>query len=692
MTQKRLFSRREFFRLTTLAGAGVAVVACAPTTPAAPVATTAPNNPPAPADTAVPSMPTDTVAPSMPTPTPTAPPTAVPPPAYKEAPMLADMVKAGTIPSVDKRLPVNPMVYTPIEQTGVHGGVIRRAYKGVSDRWGPTKMIDKGLVWYDKELNMRPRLAESWSTNADGSEWTFKLRQGTKWSDGTEFTTKDITWWMDNINLNTTLTPSIGTTWSTGNPKVPMTVEALDDYSVVFKFASPKPLFILLIGRAMPAAPGDYLTQYHADLTSDKAALDAKVKEAGFDSWDQYFANDRNQWYANPELPTLTGWTATEPIGKDLFVMTRNPYFFGVDTEGNQLPYFDKVHHRLFTDPNVFNLWITNGEIDFQGRHVDAAQFTLYKTNEAKGDYKVFKGLSANHLAIQPNQACKNDKLREFLQTTDVRVAMSLSIDRNQINELVYNGLAVPRQYSPLSVSPQYYPKLSNAYIDQDIDKANALLDGAGYDKKDADGFRMYKDGSETISFTMEGTDNIGTPAEDAYQQIVKMFGAVGIKCAYKYDERALYEQRYAANEVDVAVWGGDRTVLPLAPEAPIFRGVMMDRPWAGAYGLWKNNPTDPNGVEPPKDYYIWKIWDLWDKIALEPDPNKQNDLFKQILDIWAQELPMIGIVGEIPAFAIVKNGIKNFIEGFPMDDTTGDEEVYNAETYTWADPSTHMG
>lgn len=688
MEKKRYISRREFFRLTTLAGAGVVMAACAPAAPTsvAPAATEALEA----TDTPVPAKATD--VPAAPTATPTEPPTPVPPPAYKEAPMLADMVKAGKIPAIDKRLPGNPMVFTTIEQTGKHGGVIRRAYKGVSDRWGPTKMIDKGFVWFDKSLNMRPRLAEAWTTNKDGSEWTFNLRKGTKWSDGTEFTTKDVKWWFDNIVMNKTLTPSIGTTWSTANPTTPMTLDIKDDYTVTFKFAKPKPLFVLLIGRAMPAAPGFYLEQWHGELTKDKAGLDAKVKAAGFDSWDKYFANDRNYWYANPELPTLQGWNAKEPLGKDLFVMVRNPYFWGVDSEGNQLPYFDQVNHRLFTDPNVYNLWITNGEIDFQARHVDTAQYTLYKTNEEKGKFKVYKGISAGHMGFNLNQGCKNDKLREFFQTRNVRIALSLSIDRDQINELVYNGLATPRQYSPISISPQYYEKLSTAYIKQDIDQANKLLDEAGYDKKDADGFRMYKDGSGTISFTMEGIDNIGTPAEDAYNQVVKMFAKVGVKAAYKYDERSLYEQRYNANEIEVSTWGGDRTVLPLAPEAPIFRGVMMDRPWAGAYGLWKNNPKDPNGVEPPKDFYIWKIWDLWDQISVEPDPAKQNDLFKQVLDIWATELPVIGVLGEIPAFAIVKNGIKNFVDGFPMDDTTGDEEVYNAETYTWDDPTAHQG
>ena len=300
-------------------------------------------------------------------------------------------------------------------------------------------------------------------------------------------------------------------------------------------------------------------------------------------------------------------------------------------------------------------------------------------------------GYSAGHVAVQLNLATKEPRLNAFYNNRDVRIGLSLAIDRERVNELIYNGLATPRQYSPISVSPQYYPKAAEAYIDYDVDAANQHLDDAGYANKDADGFRTYPDG-ETISFTIEGTDQPGSPGEDAVQQIVTMWSAVGVKCAYKYFERSLYTEHYSANEIEGAFWGGDRTVLPLAPEAIIFRGTQPDRPWAAGYGLWFNDPTSEAGVEPPEGHFIWKIWDIWEKITVEPDPDKQNALFFQILDIWAEELPMIGVLGELPSFCIMKNGINNFVEGFPNDDTTGDENVYNTETYFWDQPDMHTG
>jgi peptide/nickel transport system substrate-binding protein len=337
-------------------------------------------------------------------------------------------------------------------------------------------------------------------------------------------------------------------------------------------------------------------------------------------------------------------------------------------------------------------MWIVNGEIDFQNRHVGISNYTLFKENEASGDYKVFLGTSAGHVAFQLNLATKNDKLREFFNNRDARIAMSLAMNRDEVNELIYNGLLMPRQYSPLKLSPNYYEKLSNAYIEYNPEKANEMLDAAGYDKKDADGFRTYPDG-ETISFIMEGTDQPGSPGDDQAQLITKYLNEVGIKATYKYFERSLYTEHFEANEIEAAWWGGDRTVVPLAPGAPIFRGTMIDRPWAAGYGIWLNtNGTGAAAVEPPADHFIRKIWEIWDMIAVEPVPEQQNKLLEQIMDIWAEEIPMIGLLGESPSPIIVKNGFRNYLPGMPIDDTTGDEHLLNTESYFWEEPEKHMG
>ncbi len=659
-------SRREFMRVSGVAAAGAVAVACGAGGEPAPMEE-------APADTAAESS---EAAP------------ATPASQYSEAPMLAEMVAAGDLPPVDERLPVNPMVMPVAETNGNYGGTFRRGFKGVSDRWGPTKMQDRGLSWYDQNLNMQPRMAESWEINDDASEWTFHLREGMSWSDGTPFTTEAIRWWWEEDETNTTISPSIGGTWVSGPERTPMDLEIVDDTTVTFKFPLPNPLYVYRLGRQTRNLylPGHYLKQFHMELTDDQDKLQAQVDEAGFNSWEEYYT-DRRWWYLNPDLPSIGPWISKNELSNELFLMERNPYFFGIDSDGNQLPYVDKVTHRLFETNDVFDLRIINGEIDFQARHVNIGNFTLYKESEESGDYKVFLGSASGHSAIQLNQATKNERLNEFFNIRDVRIALSVAVDRVAINELVWDGLMTPRQYSPLESSAQAYPKQANAWIQYDPDLANQLLDDAGYAEKDSDGFRLFNDGSgDTLSFIIEGTAQPGTTSEDTVQEVIKYYAAVGVKAAYKGFERSLYEEHHGANEIEAAWWGGDRTVVPLV-NPTIWTCEQPDRPWAAGWAHWRNSGgTSPAGVEPPAGHWVWTIWEIWDAIKIEPDPDKQTAMFHQILDIWAEELPMIGYLGERPAPIIVKNGVRNYLSGFPLDDTTGDEHLLHTETYFWED------
>jgi peptide/nickel transport system substrate-binding protein len=270
---------------------------------------------------------------------------------------------------------------------------------------------------------------------------------------------------------------------------------------------------------------------------------------------------------------------------------------------------------------------------------------------------------------------------------------MSLAVNRDNMNQLVFNGLTKPRQYSPMSASPQYYEKLSNAYLKYDPDTANKLLDDAGYTKKDANGIRLYRDGSGPISFTVESVTATGTTDSDACNLMSKDLEKIGIKASYKFVERSLYTQHYNANDIEAGWFGGDRTFLPIVPEAIIFRGVQPDRPWCPGWYYYYIEPTNVNAIKPPDGHWIYDIWKIWDtEVAVEPDPAKQTVAFKKILDIWATELPMIGFLGELPAPTIVKNGFKGYPAGLPNDDTGGDEHFAQSEVYYWDDPSKHSG
>lgn len=618
--------------------------------------------------------------------------------------MLAELVKAGQLPPVEERLPKIPMVMEGYEGIGNYGGTWRRAFQGVSDINGPTKVVDRAWAWFDKDLNLIPRQLESWSVSPDGTEWTIKMREGLKWSDGkAEYTTDDILFWYEHELQNTKVMSSPSSPW-TDPDKTLVKFEAVDKYTGTFTYTKPKPLFLYNMTRggngnvptapALPVTPSHYLKEFHEDTTSDKAKLEADVAARGFADWQTYYLQYARSWTANPDKPSIGAWIAKNTHADELFIMERNPYFWAVDAEGNQLPYIDQVTHRRYDSsaPDVLTLRVTNGEVDLQYRQLSIANLPVYKASEAQGDYRVLLGALASHVCFNCNLTTKNEPLAEFFNQRDARIAMSLAINRDNINQLVYNGLLTPRQYSPTKASPQYYEKLTNAYIEYDPDTANKMLDDAGYTAKDADGFRLYRDGSGPISFTIEGTNASG-PDVDASGLVSTDLAAVGIKATYQFVERALYTEHYTANEIEAGWFGADRALLPLVPEAIIFRGVQPDRPWCPGWGFWKTTPNEPTAVEPPEGHWIREIWRIWDEeVVVEPDPDKQTAAFHKILDVWATELPFVTLLGELPAVTVVKNGFKGFVAGLPNDDTVGDEHFAQGETYYWDDPSQHTG
>ena len=702
---KRAFSRREFLRLSAVVTAGAVVASCAPAPTATPVPPAATPVPPTKAPAASSSSAASSVASSASSSAaPTAvPPTAVPAAKYTEAPMLADLVKAGKLPALDQRLPKNPAVLVGREGIGKYGGTWRRAFQGVSDINGPTKVLDRGWAWFDKDLNLVPRQLESWTVSPDAKVWTVKLRQGMKWSDGkAEYTTDDINYWYKYEIQNKKVWPGVVTQWTNADKSF-VKLDTPDKYTATFTYTRSFPLLMLNMTRygngnvptsfPTPNVPSHYLKEFHEDLSSNKDALAADVKKRGFNDWQTYYMQFARSWTANPERPTLGAWIAKNDHTSELFTMERNPYFWAVDSQGQQLPYIDKVTHRVYqaSAPDVLTLRVTSGEIDMQFRQLTVANIPVYKASEAKGDYKVLLGVNASHVCWCPNLTTKNKPLAEFFNQRDARIAMSLAVNRDNINQLVYNGLLTPRQYSPMKASPQFYEKLSNAYVKYDPDTANKMLDALGYTKKDANGIRLYKDGSGPISFTIEGPQAVNTQDGDAANLMSKDLLKIGIQATYKFVERSLYTTHYDANDIEGAWFGGDRTLLPIVPEAPIFRGVQSDRPWCRAWTFFYQEPTNVNAVKPPDGHWIYTIWKIWDEeVSPQPDPVKATAAFKKILDIWATELPMIGLLGEAPTPTVVKNGFKGFVAGLPNDDTVGDEHLAQGETWYWDDPSKH--
>lgn len=616
---------------------------------------------------------------------------------YKDAPMLAALVSSGKLPPIAQRLPSNPRVLTPLEEVGQYGGTWRGAYRGLSDRVGPTKQLEENFIrWIAPDpttIKVVANVPEKWETNGDASEYTFYLRKGMKWSDGSDVTTADVKFCVEDIMFYKDIKPippyflrqRVGTEYKNA------TVTIIDTYSFKVKYAAPFPLLPIQMakqgggavsqpGFIMPAA---YLKKFHPKYASAdelaKAAAAKKVQTPA-DLWGK--AGDLEGpvpfWFANPDLPVIFAWKMVTPPPTEPFTEERNPYFWQVDTAGNQLPYIDKIEYSLFDNNDVLNLRIASGQIDMQLRYVTVGSYTFYKENEAKGKYRTLKWTAASTDAFYFNITNPDPVLAKLYDVPEFRQAVSIAINRDELNELVWNGLGEARQASPVKGSPEYDAELEQMWTKYDPKAANDLLDKIGL-KKGSDGFRLRPDG-KLLELNVEQTEVAGSPNDDQNQRVKKYWEAVGLKTNMKFVERSLYEQRWRNSDVEVGAWSCDRASVVKADPGR-WLATIGDGPWAPAYGFWYNQ--DPyKQIEPPQDHPIREMWKLWDQCQVEPDEAKRNALFQQILGIHKKAPYMIGVNGAKVQPAIVANNFRNFPDGYIADDTLRDIGLTNPAQY----------
>ena len=315
---------------------------------------------------------------------------------YGESPALAELVKAGKLPPVAQRLPTEPEVVTPLEGVGKYGGRIRFGLRGSSDYNNTLRMVGpQGLVrWNPDYTVIIPNVAKSWDVNDNATVFTFHLRPGMKWSDGTPFTADDIMFNMQDMVLAGTLAPTAPRYMAGGQP---VKVEKVDDVTVRFTFAAPYGDFLAELASPLGQHPVFYQKKYCSQfLPKYNPEAEAKAKAAGSSDWKTYFTAQcgdievASRW-GNPQRPVLDPWLVKEPYvgGAVRVVMERNPYFWQVDNEGHQLPYLDELFSPIAQDVESLILEAVGGKIDFQIRHLDqAANRPVLAQNREKGGYE----------------------------------------------------------------------------------------------------------------------------------------------------------------------------------------------------------------------------------------------------------------------------------------------------------------
>ena len=571
---------------------------------------------------------------------------------YKESPTLAEQVRAGRLPEVAKRLPDQPLVVPVVERIGDYGGTWRRAFLGPADANNYVRVVYDSLFRFSPDgASIEPKIAAGAEPSADFKVWTLRLRKGSRWSDGAPFTADDILFWYKDVLLNKDLTPSLPG-WIRNADGTPALVEKVDDATIRFTYAAPATLFLTAVANQDGAdrsyamfLPGHYLKKFHPAHAA-KEDIDRAIQAAGFKTWTELFAN-RNAPPENPERPTMAAWAPASRASDQIFTLRRNPYYVGVDPQGNQLPYIDEVRFTYFADVQALNLAAIAGNFDMQERHIQMTNFPVLKEQERTGRYRVitwstFGGADA---VIAFNQTYKADaEVAKLLANRDFRIALSHAINRDQIKESVFLGLGEARQGVPAPWHPYYPgPEYAQKFTEYKPDVANRMLDAIGLTRRDSNGIRLMPNGRPaTIEISV-------VPAFGAWPDVAllvsKDWEKVGIKTIVQIRERALHFKMNENNELMTELWNQDTSAFPFTGNAkvdprnaPILTIGPLMRTWVNSGGR--------DGVEPSPEFK--RIIALVDT-ARTVGPAGQIEAAKEIYRIWADNLYEIGTVGLTP-------------------------------------------
>jgi peptide/nickel transport system substrate-binding protein len=606
------------------------------------------------------------------------------PKTFKEAPMLAEKVKAGKLPAVAKRLPETSQLFVvkPLKETGKYGGNWRRAFTGPADHENGNRInsADKILTFDYTGAKIIPCLARDWKVSNDGKTTTIFLRKGAKWSDGKPLTANDFMFWYEDIYLNKNIVPTPFFEFQIDGKDGIM--KKIDDYTIAFEFPEPYAFFVHQlagstgIGAGFATrggfqnfggayAPAHYLKQFLPKYSSEEA-VNKKAKDLGFDNWVSLLKN-RYSWALNNELPVMTPWKTVSPINTPTWSMERNPYFWAVDNKGNQLPYIDRITLTLAENTEVANLRAIAGEYDIQERHMHLSKLPVFLENAKKGNYTVHldPGFNGSDVAIHIGNAYEADpEISKLLKNKDFRHALALGIDRDQLNEAFWLGAGTAGSVAP-SPDTVYSPgpEWNKKWAVLDLKQANELLDKLNLTKKDSEGYRLRTDGKGRLRLEMITVGGQFVPYTQVGEMVKQQWKKIGIDVDVKELERNLAFTRDSSNENQMITWANDgsemlflfpRHAMPV--DAAESHMGMAYAKWYASRGAAGKKPEDPE---------MLRAFDLF-RAAYGM---KEEDRIKNGKELWkiiVEQTWSIGTVGQSPAFMgvrIVKNNMGNVPE-----------------------------
>ncbi len=574
--------------------------------------------------------------------------------AMKEAPMLAERVKRGELDALENRLPAKPLVAPMVDSLGYYGGTWRM-YE-INPDFVIMRLLNNYYPltrWTPAADGIMPGVAEAWEYSEDGRVVTFHLRAGLRWSNGDPFTSGDIMfWWKLCHDERIGMRPP---EWAYADGKL-MTVEAPDDHTIVFTY--PTAFYFLPLALAQgfwtPESvllPSKYLKNFHPDFNG-------KYKD--FTEF-----NRKNNVAFNPDRPTLGPWRLIYISDTtDRAVYERNPYYYVVDTEGRQLPYIDRIETIRVQSPESGVLYTISGKLDAQFRGINFNDYSLLKRFAKRGHYSIrtWEEGTAAWLGVFPNMQQIDLERRKLFASKDFRRGLAVAINRERINQVVWNGLSRPQAAAITDESWHFHSPRGQQVLKRwitewsqfDTNAASQYLDAAGLKERDAEGFRMYEGKPFEVMLEYEG---VPYAAEEA-ALIEEDWEKVGVRTMAKRATGIDLWARIIKGKYDFYMQHNSEMDLFTFPGYvfPTFANT-----WHPLTGRWYS--TGGKEGEPPSGF-MKKLLDIYEQCKREPDIEKRHNLVLDAIEIVMEEGPlMFGTTGRQKTLVVTKNYMRNVPE-----------------------------
>ena len=591
---------------------------------------------------------------------------------YSEPEWVTALVEAGELPPVEERLPENPQIILESGMSdglGVYGGVWRdyagvategwnlcarqtQGWFGINYIYGEA-LLKSGPTFLRKDaLEPLPNLATDWEWSEDGYQLTMNILRGAKWSDGHPFGVHDIMFTWEHIILDDNVNSWTNrSSWQIGGEDI--TLEAVDDDTILWTFPAPRPVQRLF--------DMDFL-QFNVCAEHVYAPMHPAFNdESDYDTFTTF------QGQADLPVASMGPWVATDYQIDEFMVMRRNPYYWKVDSAGNQLPYLDEVtfekgdggvgrtlgtlagsiDHTNLENPSTYVEAITRSQDD-------DAHFRIEWSAGETLPFSLLFNLSST-LGVQDE---RDAALRELFRDQRFRRAVQHAVDGDGIGQAIVRGPFTRGFAGGLTPGSAYFDIDAVVYYPYSPESAQALLAEIGLEDTDGDGILNFTDGpaaGENVVIVV-GANSDQAAAMQMGEALVLLLQEVGIQVNFRPQESTVTNSNWTTGawEAHIARLTSGEFTVPFTRCSDLGPVTDLTPNWhradAGSRELLDFEP---------------ELIEIINEFCLEPDLDARKALMSRYNQIFTENVYNVGGIISRFGLALAKR-FKNIPVGTP--------------------------